>query len=64
MTKNIIRKVKKINNKLGKIFAIYITNKRLISPVHKDLLKFKDSRVIKNPIETWTLTTIRHKNGL
>lgn len=55
MTKNIIRKVKKINNKLGKIFAIYITNKRLISPVHKDLLKFKDSRVIKNPIEKWTL---------
>ena len=55
MTKNIIRKVKKINNNLGKIFAIYITNKRLISAVHKDLLKFKDSRVIKNPIEKWTL---------
>lgn len=32
MTKNIKRKVKKINNKLGKIFAIYITNKKTNIP--------------------------------
>ena len=55
MAKNIIRKVKRSITNWEKTSAVYITNKKLISPIHQELLKCKDGKVMKNPMEKWTM---------